>query len=115
MLHSLPNARFLAQTLQAAEERQAVCSQNIANVNTPGYQRQELSFAATLEQRLQDPLPNAPAVVQTDHTPSARRDGNNVQIDREIGLLSKNALLYEACAELLTTELSGWRRAIRMR
>ena len=85
----------LRQTMTLAAARQAVAASNLANVNTPGYRAREADFTGTLDEKLGDSLrlthaahlPPAeaagPATRETDGL-AARRDGNNVQIDREL-------------------------------
>jgi flagellar basal-body rod protein FlgB len=41
-----------------------------------------------------------------------RADGNNVDIDDEMGLLTKNNLLYSACMQLLNHHMNQQRSAI---
>ena len=45
---------MVARLLDVAALRQKVVSQNIANVNTPGYQHQQVSFEAALQKALDD-------------------------------------------------------------
>ena len=44
---------------------------------------------------------------------ATRDDGNNVDIDREIGDSAKNSLLFELYAELLSTQISQMKSAIK--
>jgi flagellar basal-body rod protein FlgB len=44
--------------------------------------------------------------------PQDRLDGNQVHLDREIGLLAENSLLYETSLTLLSRTLAGLRYAI---
>ncbi len=109
--------RVLSQLMHAAEVRHQVISQNIANVNTPGFHAREVEFEAELARRLRssDPgnldLPEPEIRLQSGLT--ERRDGNNVDIDREIGRLNKNALLYQTYSQTLATYLDSLRRAMR--
>src|SRR4029079_13125873 len=60
---------LLSQTLDAAALRHRVIAQNVANVNTPGYRRLEVSFEADLARALANPGPGAavrPRVVVAD-------------------------------------------------
>jgi flagellar basal-body rod protein FlgB len=88
-----------AMTLAAA--KQVVAASNLANVNTPGYKAQELSFAATLDDQMSMPLATTdaghfsgaslaqpPTDTQEVDGP-ARRDGNTVQLDRELLVMSR--------------------------
>jgi flagellar basal-body rod protein FlgB len=109
--------RVLSQLMHAAEIRHQVISQNIANVNTPGFHAREVEFEAELARRLRSDdaghlaLPE-PLVRPQSGLPE-RGDGNNVDIDREIGRLNKNALLYQTYSQTLATYLDSLRRAMR--
>lgn len=86
----------LRRQLTVAATKQGVAASNLANVSTPGYRAREVrsDFAEALDKGLEaamstthpghqsDPEPDVD--VQEDMTASARRDGNNVQIDREL-------------------------------
>ena len=87
----------LRQQMTLAAARQAVASSNLANLNTPGYKAREADFGSALEEKLGGRLappdqrpPPAPASsprARPRHEAeglAARRDGNNVQIDREL-------------------------------
>ncbi len=53
-----------------------------------------------------------PHVIATGE-PTTRLDGNNVDVDREIGLLGQNALLHQTVTDLLASRLDCSRRAAR--
>ncbi len=102
--------------LDAAATRHRVTSQNLANVNTPAYRRLDVSFEEQLAERIRagdvaDEIDITPEIVSDDQSPS-RADGNNVDIDREIGTLNKNAILYQTYMSVLTTKYSQLRTAI---
>lgn len=103
---------ILAQVLNAAGLRHRVIAQNVANVNTPGYRRLEVSFEADLAKAIAHPGGGAaaPKVVVADGP--ERVDGNTVDIDREMNDLTKNALLYQAAAQVLASRVATLRTAI---
>ncbi len=103
----------LTQLMDAAALRHRVIAQNVANVNTPGYRRREVTFEADLAKALTADGGTAhvkPRVVIADGP--ERVDGNTVDIDREMGDLSKNALLYQAAAQIVTSRIASMRAAI---
>lgn len=85
----------LRRQMTVAAARQVVAAGNLANVDTPGFKARELDFAATLDGTLAQamavthpghlrPADQAgPASREASGLPS-RRDGNTVQIDREL-------------------------------
>ena len=112
------HAGVLTKLLDAAALRQRVIGKNIANVNTPGYHRSEVQFEKELAARLaggslnQREVANLnPTVVLTENL-SERSDGNNVNIEMEVGELSKNEIMYQTIAQILATDMSILRTAI---
>jgi flagellar basal-body rod protein FlgB len=93
---------MLRRQLSFAAAKQGVVAGNIANLNTPGYRAKEADFGGALDEALKsrtemtrtDPghlVPtrtDTPAVRDVDGLP-ARRDGNTVQVDRELLALGK--------------------------
>lgn len=108
------NLKLLAQVLDASAMRHRVIAQNIANVNTPGYRRLAVEFENDLAKALAAPDGDVahvkPRVVIEDGP--ERVDGNTVDIDREMGALSKNSLLYQAAAQIITSRVASMRSAI---
>lgn len=105
---------LLGSALGATERNHRVVSQNIANVNTPGYKTKRLEFEAMLEQLQQadgQPPPEELPLVDAEGL-TARLDGNNVHLEKEVGDLKKNAIAYQAYTQLLASRLSTMRRAI---
>ncbi len=111
---TLSSNAILAQVMNAAGLRQRVISQNVANVNTPGYHRLEVTFESDLAKAMATPTPGGPVIspkVIVADGPE-RVDGNTVDIDREMNDLTKNALLYQAAAQILAVRISQQRAAI---
>jgi flagellar basal-body rod protein FlgB len=107
---------LLHQLVSLADMRQRVIGQNIANVNTPDYRRLDVSFEETLSQLLtngEDGLAKAvdPAILERGGG-AMRADGNNVDIDRELGALNRNSLLYQTFVQVMSSRLSSMRSAI---
>lgn len=96
--------------------RHKVLSQNVANVNTPGYHKLDVSFDAELTRHLQQHGDRGirqlqPGIVEDTLSP-ARLDGNNVDIDAEMMRLNKNTLLNNAYLQIVATKTAMMRRAI---
>lgn len=111
---TIPGVNLLAQLLDASSLRHRVIAQNVANVNTPGYQRQVVTFETDLAKALATPQAETPALkprVETAEGP-ARGDGNTVDIDREMNDLSRNALVYQAAAQIIASRVAAMRSAI---
>lgn len=126
---SSPRVSVLEQALSASSLRQKVISNNIANVNTPGYKKSEVSFEEMLESAIgSDKLPMLktnekhlplqksgipkPEVNVVGNT-SIRTDGNNVDIDVEMADLAKNSIYYNAVVQQMSNYFSGIKSAIK--
>lgn len=107
---------LIVKLLDAAQMREEVLGQNISNVNTPHYRRQEVQFEDELRQFMQGDRTSRldelePKRNFTEGLPS-RADGNNVDIEMEMGQLNKNSMMYETYAQVLSTKLGMLRSAI---
>ena len=107
---------MLKQLTNAADLRQRVVSQNIANINTPGYKSLEVNFEDALvaelgRKRSTQSSGAQPEVGRVDNL-TMRNDGNNVDLDREIGQMNKNALLMQTYLQLMGSEMKMMRQAI---
>lgn len=106
---------FLGNALEATEQNHRVISQNIANVNTPGYKTQRLAFAEYLESLRRDDsnsYPDRHLTVESAEGLPERVDGNNVDMEVELSQLKKNALAYQAYSQIMAAKLATMRRAI---
>ncbi|HVJ68303.1 MAG TPA: flagellar basal body rod protein FlgB, partial [Caulifigura sp.] len=105
-----PQSGLLSQLMDATALRQQAVSHNLANLNTPGYQRLEVSF----EDQFQKALSGAgdvsraegiKAKVEVSKDASARSDGNTVDLDKEVGELQRTALMFQTYTKLLEARL----------
>lgn len=107
---------LLSRVLDVATLRHRVIAHNVANVNTPGYTRQQVDFASAFAQALtqgniNSALAVSPRVIEGGGGPP-RHDGNNVDIDVEIGQLHQNSLLFQVYNQILASRLGQMRSAI---
>jgi len=103
----------LERAIEGAGKRHEALAANIANANTPGYQRLEVDFHSAL----------ASAMDRGDETPSAlerlsfkpakdqaagvtRADGSTVDIDTEAAQLAVNALEQQAAVQVAHTRIN---------
>ena len=111
----IPQLANLKELLQASAVQHQVISHNIANTNTPGYQRREVDFSAVvahLDARESQASNSEPAPVVVDPFAAARRDGNTVDPDRELAELSKNTMRYQTLLQLAAHQLEQLQIAI---
>jgi len=112
----------MSKVLDATAARHRAIAHNIANVDTPGYTRRDVSFHEQIARALngadERPLVAASRVSEVqprslvDADSPSRADGNNVDIDREMASLAQNTLEYEAAAEILKVKLDMLRAAV---
>jgi flagellar basal-body rod protein FlgB len=107
----------LSKMLDVANLRHQVIAQNVANVNTPGYHRLEVSFEDVFARQMQRGGPQQKAALEiapqiVEGGGPERVDGNNVDIDAEMGRLTKNALLMNAFTQILASRISAQRAAL---
>ncbi|ADU74815.1 flagellar basal-body rod protein FlgB [Acetivibrio thermocellus AD2] len=116
----LAGTDVLEKSLDAALLRNEAISQNIANVDTPGYKRKTVAF----EEYLNDARAKIKGIrTRPEHIPvgardvmdidikvsedrsslSMRLDENNVDIEEEMAQMAKNTIKYY----LLTQKISG--------
>ena len=94
----------LERAIQGSALRHQALAENIANVNTPGYRRQDVDFHSALQAAMPGgtaALGAVPFSTQVDSAAPVRQDGNSVDIDVESANLAQNALEYEALAQVL--------------
>jgi flagellar basal-body rod protein FlgB len=117
------NARVTEKALNGSWLRSEAISQNIANVDTPGYKRKTVSF----EQALEDAMDSSSfkgfrtdkrhvtiggssidsvdiRVSQDNGSLSMRLDGNNVDVDNEMSLMAKNNIMYNTLIQKISGE-----------
>lgn len=106
--------KLLERLVGAADVRQNVVSQNIANVNTPGYKTQQVRFEDQLAEELRRGNSSSTTEPNTTLAPNlkTRNDGNNVDLDREVGELNKNALLMQTYLRMIGAEVQMMRDAM---
>jgi flagellar basal-body rod protein FlgB len=95
----------LEAAMRGATLRQTLLTDNLANVDTPGYQRRDVDFHATLRaaqasgaaDATLDDLTFSP---QTDATRTVRADGSGIDADQESAALAENSLDYQALVQV---------------
>jgi flagellar basal-body rod protein FlgB len=115
-----PQSGLLSQLMDATALRQQAVTHNLANLNTPGYQRQEVTFEDQFQKALSGPgdVSRAKGIkpkIEASKDPSSRQDGNNVDLDKEVGELQRTALMFQTYTKLLEARLGMMRRAIDSR
>lgn len=93
--------------------RETALTNNIANADTPGYQRQEVDFESTLQNAISggEPVDELQFTSQTVPT-EAGPNGEAVSVDQESARLAENGLDYQALTDVVDTRNGIVRSAI---
>ena len=105
----------LERALSGSSLRQQAIAQNLANVNTPGYRRQDVDFASALHAAWDQGTSKVESVdptVAVDQSAVMRADGSSVDIDTEAAAQAKNGLQYEAISAVMKSRTAILRSAI---
>jgi flagellar basal-body rod protein FlgB len=115
----------LGRQMTAAVAKQVVAAGNLANIDTPGYRTRDTSFGDLLDgevKKLELSTTNAKQLsglgsddgsqtVEVEGLDS-RRDGNNVQLDRELFTMTRAAADFAAAEAALAAKFRLIRFAI---
>lgn len=116
-LFSNPNYTASKVLMDATAERHEALAANIANIDTPGYKRVDLSnsftesFASHLKSGDAASI-QQPTLEQDPNAVSMRQDGNNVQLDKELMAMGSNSLQYDTLTEFVSGSLKQLQMAI---
>lgn len=107
--------------------RESLIANNLANVNTPNYKRQDINFQSALKTELgkfkytslDKKIENVdlrrlnPAVYTDSASYSYRLDGNNVDVDTEQVELATEQIKYQALTKSISSEFERLRTVIK--
>lgn len=96
MFEATPVFAVLSRALDDAALRQAVHTSNIANASTEGFRRLEVQFDAQLQALANATPGTAPESSWTSTSPRVIATDESVRLDREMALMAKDAVLYQA-------------------
>jgi flagellar basal-body rod protein FlgB len=126
---------MLANAISGSDLEHQAIAQNIANVNTPNYRRQTVSFKDALAAAEGEPLSGDQMALkvdsdrqfgigasgvaqpfdpqtQVDDTDQMRVDGSNVDVDQEMAQLSQNSGYSQTMSQLLQVQFMRLREAV---
>jgi len=126
--------KVIDQTMHALEKsldysamKNKTISNNIANVDTPNYKAQDVSFQSMLEEasnhlKMKNTHQKHFLGTKTDHSPQGivtnrhtmyNHNGNNVDIDKEMADLAENQLFYQSLVDRLNGKYQTLQTVIR--
>lgn len=119
----------LQSALDLAAARQKLLTNNVANAETAGYQRQDINFQAELQAAMggaprlsmRTTRPGHVGAIDQTRAPRVTREPipkgqtTGVDIDREMVNVAQNQLEYDVAAKLIGRKFAALRTAIRGR
>lgn len=131
MINLYKNTDIMSKGLDVAWLRNEIISNNIANVNTPGYKSRKVVFEDVLKENLnskklsttrtnskhiankpQNSIAKYEPKIITNNSKSLRNDKNNVDIDKEMAELTKNNIRFNFIAEQLIRDFNKIKNTI---
>lgn len=93
----------LESALRGSSMRQELLTNNLANINTPGYQRQDLDFHSALQAAQASGVDPTTVSFRPTNDPArmVRADGSGLDADQEAAALAKNTLEYQALVQVM--------------
>jgi len=111
----------LERAISGASQRNTALASNLANANTPGYQRVDVDFHSALASALssgdsgqqRSALDSMSFSAQPDLSVGATRaDGSTIDVEAESAKLSENALEQQAATQVAKTRIAILQSAI---
>lgn len=108
------NLFIMQKTLDGLWTRNKIISNNIANIDTPGFKSKSVEFEKIIDSiissgsndNITDELKNTQPKIVSNNNTSIREDGNNVDIEAENIELARVQIQYEYMTRQLTNEFS---------
>ena len=110
---------FIQAGIQAESLRQKTIGSNIANLETPGYRRSDVKFAETLSNAMgadgEVDVDSVEMEIFQPKTTTVMENGNDVNLDLEVGEMVKNTLKHKAYVQLLKKKYMQMEAAINVK
>lgn len=110
---------LLSHALDFRSANHAVISENLANIDTPGYRYKELHFKKELQNAMQktalQPTTTNPkhfSQLNEGHPFTIQTKSDRLNIDKEMAKMVQNNLLYDATVKLLAKKFESLKATI---
>ncbi len=115
---------MMGRSLDYLWKKQEITSNNISNIDTPGYKRKRVEFEDLFRRKLataaqtgtreeiRQAIHNTPDMVIKDDT-SVRADKNGVNADVEYTELTRTALQYQYLVQSVNADITRYRSVIK--
>ncbi len=124
---------LLQKALDFRARRNALLAANVANIETPGYKSKDLVFDNALadamkarepgplrvtndmhmDGRIRTPLELVQPTLIRSGNPVATKDGNSVDLEREMAKLAENQIGFQALTQMISHKFTLLKAAIR--
>jgi len=95
---------FVERMLDYTARRQQALSDNIANLDTPGYRAKDIEF--------QQELSSISSLQEIDVEDAAKPNGNNVDLEKQMTRMTQNGLQYMLLVDYLRSNIQTIKSAI---
>lgn len=118
----------LGQALNYSSLKQKVIAQNIANVDTPNYKAEDVSFSSYMQNELgqgfqtyrtdprqidfSDSSDNSQTAIYTPNV-QYNNDGNSVDLDQQMSDMAANQIYYNSLVDQLNSKFSALQMVIQ--
>jgi flagellar basal-body rod protein FlgB len=110
---------FLEAGIRAENLRQKAIANNVANLRTPGYRRIDVKFKELLAKALNSSgdidLNEVEAQLYEPKQTPVKSNGNDVNLETEVGQMVKNSLHHKAYVRLLNKKFRQIELAINLK
>lgn len=126
-----PHVNLIGKVMDMRLQRQNVIMSNIANVNTPRYQKRTLEFEEELQKSLGLDMQGRVTRTSKEHMPAVfdpegfsadwtkgikprvAHGEDRVSLDKEMTAMAKNTLQYNALAQVIKGNMDGLKAVIQ--
>ncbi|MFC0524132.1 flagellar basal body rod protein FlgB [Pontibacillus salicampi] len=118
----------LENSMNYASKKNQVISNNIANVDTPGFKAKEVVFEDILKEKMGPSLQTKRTQEQhipftgleqkgynvvSNNSTAYNHNGNNVDVDKEMSDLAKNQIYYQALVDRLNGKFTSMESVLK--
>ena len=110
-----PLSAHLEHYMNLLSTRQKLVASNIANLDTPGYKTRDIDFHFEFISKMQAAEEGGtvdPPTILEAGGQIVKNDGNDVNLDREMRMLSETAMRFNVASALLKGQMTSLRTAI---
>lgn len=124
----MDNLEVITKALNGSARRGEMIANNLANVSTPGYKRQDINFKDALKKEMGSQSSVSLKTTKNNHLPFSkqytsaqsvqnnrinRNDGNSVDIEVEMAELAKNSIYYNVMSKRASGHFSKLNQVIQ--